>query len=240
MRPIRENFPIRERWIRTAGPWADEPIRRFTRADAEQFLITREILENVPIDPRRISYMSNVRYTQGMTWRAFLTEGGNIDNALYVLTYEAQYYDDPLADQLAGTSIYSTPGWTLIEIDGHYSVDEGHHRSAIAKFRAHEDGMTGQRIPRLERFKVDHAARHTADRLSQILLPGQDFKVLREPIGPQMPEKQEWRILFQLHRVRGHDGNTYLPDEALAYAEAANQAWRPYDVITKLLGLFRR
>lgn len=240
MRPILENFPIRERWVKSAGLWADQPIRRFARGDAEQFLIAREIFEDVPIDPRCISCMSKAQYTQGMTWREFLTAGRNIDNALHVFTYNPQYYDDPLADQVAGTSIYATPQWTLLEIDGQYSVHEGHHRSAIAKFRAHEDGFTEQKIPRIERLKVDHAARHTADRLSQVLRPGQGFKVLREPAGTQLPKKQKWKIVFQLYRVRGHDGNTYLPEDALAYAEEANQAWRPYDIATSLFGLFMR
>lgn len=235
-----ERYPLRKKWIETAGDWADEPIRHFCRSDEGPFKIVEETLEDVVVDPRRIERMYNTRYTKGMTWRTFLTEGGNIDNAFLILTQEPEYYDDPLADQRDGTSIHCSPGWALIEIDGHYSVDEGHHRSAIAKFRAHEEGITAQRIPRLIRFELDHAAEAVADRLSGVLRRGQYFEVLRQPVETGVPEREEWRLLFLLYRVRGHDGCAYPPEEALVHAEAANRVWRPYDLVTSLMDLFRR
>lgn len=240
MRKDSEHYPLREKWIKTAGDWADEPIRRFSRRDVEQFQTAKEVCFDVTIDPRRILYMFNPRYTQGMTWREFLTGGGNIDNALYVLTKTPEYYDDPLAEHPGRTSVYGSPQWTLIEIDGCYSADEGHHRSAIAKFRAHEEGVKTQRIPRLERFEVDHEAEAAADQLSRILRRGQCFEVLREPVETDVAEREEWRILFLLRRVRGHDGYAYPPGEALAHAEVANRLWRPYDVVTSFIGLFRK
>lgn len=170
----RVTTPTGRRWLETAGVWADEKIERFSLGDTCSFVVREERKDDCTIDPRKIVGTSHGRYNQGMTWRQFLGAGKKISVKLDVLELRPEYYDDPLGFDHDPQNNYGSPdGWHLTEVDGRFFVMEGNHRSVVAKFRAHEDGVISQRVYSVNKMTVSQDAMLAYEKLQDSYLPGE-------------------------------------------------------------------
>ena len=172
--------PTGRRWLKEAGPWADETIRpsRVPAEEAEKFAIQETWIEDCDIDPRNIVGTSHASYRKGMTWREFLASGKRIKTKLEVLETRPEYYEDPIRHKT------DEEPWHLLEVNGELYTCTGNHRSVVAKFRAHEEGRTRQRVWSVDRMVVSEDAKEQYQELQAEYLPGEgDCGPKREPVG---------------------------------------------------------
>lgn len=166
--------PTGKRWLENAGDWADKKIQPFSLGEARDFVVREERKDDCAIDPRKIVGTSHAKYNQGMTWRQLLGAGKKIATKLDVLELRPEYYDDPLAFDNDPNNKYGNPdGWHLAEIGNDLFITEGNHRSVIAKFRAHEDGVTSQRVYSVLSLTISEDAMRAYERLQAAYLPGE-------------------------------------------------------------------
>ena len=207
------------RWRDTAGAWADEPIPRFALRDVSDFVMVEDRREDVEVDPRRIVGTDHGRYSQGMTWRAFLRDGQSIAPKLEALRDHPQYYDDPIRLHYGRIP----DGWTLYEIDGDYFVTEGNHRSVIVKFRAMEDGIHRQRIPLVISLTLDHMTRSAMPKLEAMLRSAQEVIPHRVQITEDGVYPRRFRTGVRLLGFGEDPWEVFRPAKARHIIERANR-----------------
>ena len=127
---------IVDQWMETAGPWADQPIGSFSGADWLPF--AKKIIwhRDVSVDFRKVRGTMHPDYRDGMTWREFLSKGKRMLGKRHGLDQSPEYFADPVGwHEKKKTSA----GWSLYQVNGDLFVDEGSHRSVIARMRAEEE-----------------------------------------------------------------------------------------------------
>ncbi|MXW85990.1 MAG: hypothetical protein F4Z55_08775 [Boseongicola sp. SB0667_bin_21] len=208
--------PTGREWLGNAGPWADERIRPSPHHVEPDFTIQETRIDDCDIDPRRIVGTSRDRYSQGMTWREFLVRGKRIKAKLEALETRPEYYEDPKGHAT------DTEPWHLVEIDGELYTCTGNHRSVVAKFRAHEEGRTRQRVWSVDRLVVSRDAKAQYQALQAEYLPGEgDFGPKREPVR-QSGQTTRFRICVDC-RLHGL-GRRRLPvADAAAFVRRRNR-----------------
>lgn len=210
--------PTGRRWLSTADEWADEPIRACPIRELRQFVINEIEDEDVDIDPRKIVGTSHASYNQGMTWRGFLSGGKRIGTKLEVLETKPEYYDDPKRH-----ATDSEP-WILDEIEDELFADIGTHRSVVAKFRAHEDGYTRQRVWAVHRHIVCRVAEARYNQLQKEYLPGERDSGPERELIEQIGNQKHYRIFVRCY-LHGFDWSSHrLPvEDAVEFVRKRNR-----------------
>lgn len=204
------------RWYNTAGSWANETVVWLDHAHLEQFRLSVERRTDEVIDPRKIVGAWHPNY-HNITWRDFLKVGQRIELRITELEETPTYYDAP------HTFKHHLDPWHLLEVGGHYFIDQGHHRSFIAKFRAHEDGRTSQQVPNLDRVVLNDHAIALAKRLESLLRNHQRFEVISVPHLDQSGPIIHYQTRFILFGFGGLSGQCFTPEEAIEITTNANR-----------------
>jgi hypothetical protein len=208
-------------WYRNAGAWADQTILESPLSQLDGLIIKEEYIEDGCIDPRDIVGTSHARYNSGMTWREFLHGGKRIGGNLAELEKSSAYYDDPKA--VSGN--HDT--WHVVEIDGKLYSSSSNHRSVIAKFRAHEQLVTKQKIHSLKRYTTNRNAQYQYEKLQEVYLPGQrDFGTEKKLISDD-GRTQTYITVVQCHLEARNPPVVELPLAVAASSVAEkNRAFR--------------
>lgn len=217
--------PTGRKWLEGSDDWACKKIEAFNLSEVLPFVVEWAEEEGAVIDPRNIVGTDHARYNQGMTWLQFLGGGKRIKTKLDVLETKPEYYDDP---ELHATDLEK---WILFEIDGKLYVTVGNHRSVVAKFRAHEENVTGQWVHKVIHLTVSDAARDDYEKLQAAYLP------FERDYGPEPEcvwcEGQDKRYKIFVHLIlhglggsRSH-GKMEVAD-ALAYVQRRNRIPRRF------------
>ncbi len=212
---------IGQRWLEEAGSWADEEIRTCPGHDERDFTVWEIKFKDCVIDPRKIVGTSHASYNQGMTWRELLAYGKQLKTKLAVLETKPEYYDDP------ETHATDAKPWNLLEINGEFYTDAGDQQSVVAKFRAHEEGHTLQRVWSIDRVIVSEIAKRQYEELQKEYLPGEyDWGSEREKIYESGSSKR-YRIGVNcsLHGINRRSHRLPL-DEAAEYVRKRNRGSR--------------
>lgn len=205
-----------DRWRRTAGPWADEIIEEINFNFINDFKECEERLVDALIDPKKITGASHTNY-HGISWREFLTTGIRISPNIEGLDTNPNYYDNP-------RSVHFHDGWTIYDVDGDLFIAEGHHRSIIAKFRAHEDGVKQQQVYDLVRIKLNREAICKIDLLDRLMRRNQKYEIkAKETDRNSTGQVIHYTTLVTLYNVKGYHRMVLDPTAAISIVRHVNR-----------------
>ena len=118
---------------------------------------SRSILNDGSRSARKIIGTSHAAYRDGMTWREFLSYGKRMHGKVDGLQRSPGYYRNPSHHH---DDQPSRAGWSLLEIDGEYAIDEGNHRSVISRFLCEEERTNSQVVPVVTELTLDLSLIH--------------------------------------------------------------------------------
>lgn len=203
-----------------AGAWSDEPIGFFDERAILPFVTRRRVKQNEEIDPRKIIGTSHAAYRDGMTWREFLRYGKRMHGKVDGLQRNPGYYRNPSHDH---DDQPASAGWSLLEIDGEYAIDEGNHRSVISRFLCEEERTNSQVVPVVTELTLDRDAMAYAAQLEDLLRYGQYYDIVSLDVGLDDDGAQLFDVLFHVWGSRISSKGPTTPIEALAAVKAANR-----------------
>ncbi|KAB6717010.1 hypothetical protein C8029_06435 [Roseobacter sp. TSBP12] len=163
-----------------------------------------------------------------MTWRVFLSDAKKIAAKLDVLELRPEYYEDPLSYDHDPEIKFGHPdGWHLYDDGEKLFISEGNHRSVVAKFRAHEDGITSQRVYSVIKLKASPEARRAYANLQHSYLPfeadsGPERRLISDENGVKL---YQIRVRFWLLGFGGPSPYEMEIHEAAKFVERRNR-WR--------------
>lgn len=215
-----ERPSVVQKWHSSAGSWADQPIGHFDEKAVLPFVVARQAKYNVAIDPKKIIGTSHAAYRDGMTWREFLGSGKRMHGKIDGLELTPDYYQNPSRYHDGKPKL---AGWSLIEIDGEYVIDEGNHRSVIARFLCEEERVNCQVVPVVTKLMLDRGAMARAKQLAKLLRGGQHYDVVSVERGIDDDGTRLFEVLFDVWGARLATNGPVTPLAALQAVLCANR-----------------
>lgn len=205
-----------DRWKQTAGLWADEIIKKIDFDFINKFKEKEERLVDSIIEPSKIVGASHANY-HSISWREFLTVGQRVLSNIEGLDTNPSYYDDP-------RSVQFHDGWRIYDVDGQLFIVEGHHRSIIAKFRAHEDRIKHQKVYDLVKINLNRKAIEEEDIIKSLIRGNQKYEINAE----EDTQKSSGNIKYYstsvtLLNVKGYSNKSLKMHEAINIISTTNK-----------------